>query len=342
MPQSHDKNRRIVLAARPKGEPDASAFRLEEAAIPEVPEGSVLVRTEWLSLDPYMRGRMSDAPSYAPPVGLGEVMVGGTVGVVEVSRFAALPVGARVVSASGWQDFAVVPGTAAMLVDPGLERPSLALGALGMPGFTAYMGLFDIGRPREGETVVVGAATGAVGAIVGQLAKLHGCRVVGVAGGPEKCAYAREELGFDACLDHRAPGLAEHLGAACPRGVDVYFENVGGALFDAVLPLLNPAARVPVCGLVSAYNAERLPDGPDRTPLLMGHILRKRLKVQGFIISQDYAGRMPEFLAHVAPLVREGKLKTREHVIVGLENAPAGLVGVLRGENFGKAVVKVA
>lgn len=341
MPQTADKNRRIVLASRPKGAPTAECFRIEEGSVPDIGDGQVLLRTVWLSLDPYMRGRMSDAPSYAPPVALGDVMIGGTVSRVERSKNPRFSEGALVVAYSGWQDFAVSDGTGLALLDASMPRPSLALGVLGMPGFTAYMGLLDIGQPKPGETVVVAAATGAVGSVVGQVAKLKGCRAIGIAGGPEKCDYAVKELGFDACLDHHDSDLAAKLRAACEKGIDVYFENVGGKVFDAVLPLMNTLGRIPVCGLIASYNADRLPEGPDRSPLILGAILRKRLKMQGFIVSQDYGPRLPEFLGEMGPWVASGQMKFREHVIDGLEKAPEGLMGLLRGDNFGKAVVKV-
>ncbi len=342
MPQSADKNRKVVLAARPKGAPTPESFRIEEEALPAVGEGQVLLRTLWLSLDPYMRGRMSDAPSYAPPVGLGDVMVGATVARVVSSRNASFPEGSLVVAYSGWQDYAVSDGRGLQLLDAAMSQPSLALGVLGMPGFTAYMGLLDIGQPQAGETVVVAAATGAVGSAVGQIAKLKGCRVVGIAGGADKCAYATRDLGFDACLDHHGDDLGARLASACDKGIDVYFENVGGKVLAAVLPLLNARARVPVCGLISSYNADRLPDGPDRSPLLLGAILRKRIRMQGFIIGLDYGPRMPEFLAAMTPWVESGAVKYKEHVVTGLENAPQGLIDLLAGKNFGKVVVRVA
>ena len=341
MPQPATTHRRVLLASRPSGAPTPANFRLEEVPLPKPAEGQVLLRTLYLSLDPYMRGRMSDAPSYAPPVAVGDVMVGGTVSRVVESRNPAFQAGDRVLGYCGWQEYAVSDGQGLTRLDPRMARPSLALGVLGMPGFTAYMGLLDIGQPRPGETLVVAAATGAVGSVVGQVAKLKGCRVVGIAGGAEKCRYAVGELGFDACLDHRLPELQARLSAECPGGVDVYFENVGGAVFDAVLPLLNPRARVPVCGIISQYNASALPPGPDRTPLLLGAILRKRLTVRGFIISQDYASRFGEFQQAMEPWVAAGKVRYREDVVEGLENAPAAFIGLLEGRNFGKLVVRV-
>jgi NADPH-dependent curcumin reductase CurA len=336
------EHQRIVLASRPKGAPTAEHFRLERGPIPAAGPGQMLLRTLYLSLDPYMRGRMSDAPSYAAPVAVGAVMVGGTVSVVQTSNVAGFAPGDRVVAYTGWQTHALSDGKGVQKLDPKMPHLSLALGVLGMPGFTAYMGLTDIGAPREGETVVVGAATGAVGAVVGQVARLLGCRAVGIAGGADKCKYATETLRFDACVDHKSPALGEALAAACPKGIDVYFENVGGAVFDAVLPLLNAKARIPLCGLIASYNATSLPAGPDRTALVMGTILRKRIRVQGFIISEDYGRRVGEFLAKMGPWVAEGKIVFREDVVDGLSNAPQAFMGMLEGKNFGKVVVKVA
>lgn len=334
-------NRRIVLASRPTGEPTAENFRLETLPVPELQAGEVLLQTLYLSLDPYMRGRMSDAPSYAPPVEIGAVMVGGTVCRVADSRNPAHAEGDLVLAYTGWQAYAVSDGSGLHKLGD-LARPSLALGVLGMPGFTAYMGLLDIGTPKAGETVVVAAASGAVGAVVGQIARLQGCRVVGVAGGAEKCRYVVEELGFDACIDHRAADFPAQLAAVCPQGIDVYFESVGGAVFDAVLPLLNPRARVPLCGLISQYNATSLPQGPDRLPLLAGTLLKRRIRMQGFIIFDDYGPRYPEFLQAMGDWVSAGRIKYREDVVRGLESAPQALIGLLRGENFGKLVIEVA
>jgi NADPH-dependent curcumin reductase CurA len=223
-----------------------------------------------------------------------------------------------------------------------MAHPSYALGVLGMPGFTAYMGLLDIGAPKAGETVVVAAATGAVGSVVGQIAKLKGCRVVGIAGGADKCRSAVQELGFDACVDHRSPNLAALLTAACPKGIDVYFENVGGKVFEAVLPLLNSAARVPVCGLIAHYNETALPEGPDRSPVLMRTLLTKRIRMQGFIIFDDYGHRYPEFAKDMSQWVGDGKIKVHEDFVDGLENAPLAFIGLLEGKNFGKLIVRVA
>ena len=336
------RQRRWVLASRPHGEPVADNFRLEETNVPEPAEGEVLLRTIYLSLDPYMRGRMSDAPSYSPPVELGAVMVGGTVSRVEESRHPNFKTGEWVLGYSGWQSYDVSNGDGLVKLGDAPEHPSWSLGILGMPGFTAYMGLLDIGQPKAGETLVVAAATGPVGATVGQIGKLKGCRVVGIAGGPEKCRHAVEVLGFDLCIDHRAADVAEQLASACPSGIDVYYENVGGKVFDAVLPLLNTSARVPICGLVSGYNATDLPEGPDRLPLLMGTLLKKRIRMQGFIIAQDYGHRIGEFQEQMGRWVQEGKIKYREQIIDGLENAPAALIGLLKGENFGKVVIRLS
>ena len=341
MTQSNTTNRQVVLAERPHGEPTDSSFRMIETSIPDPGAGEMLLRTVYLSLDPYMRGRMSDEPSYAAPVQIGEVMVGGTVSRVVSSNLERFKPGDWVVSYSGWQDYALSNGKGVLNLGPSPARPSWALGISGMPGFTAWAGLTQIGNPQPGETIVVAAATGPVGATVGQIGKILGCRVVGVAGGPEKCAFAVKELGFDACLDHKDPNFAEQLAAALPKGIDVYYENVGGQVLDAVLPLLNANARVPVCGLVSQYNATRLPPGPNRLSLLMGQILRKKLRVQGFIIFDTFPHLYPEFAKAMEGWISQGKIKYREEILDGLEAAPRGLIGLLRGENFGKRVIRV-
>ena len=342
MSQSTTLNRRIVLNARPRGAPTASDFRIESDPVPTPADGQVLLRTLYLSLDPYMRGRMSDGPSYAAPVAIGDVMVGGTVSRVEASRHGDFKVGERVLGYTGWQDYAVSDGKGLTALRPDDPHPSRALGVLGMPGFTAYMGLLDIGRPVAGETVVVAAASGAVGSVVGQIAKIKGCTVVGIAGGEDKCRYVIDELGFDFCVDHRADDLPGRLAAACTNGIDVYFENVGGAVFDAVLPLLNARARIPVCGLIAAYNATELPPGPDRLGLLAGTLLRKRIKMQGFIVFDDYGPRWSEFAGEMASWVQAGKVKVREDIVFGLERAPEAFIGLLQGKNFGKLVIQVA
>lgn len=341
MPQSATVNRRSVLASRPRGEPTEDTLRLEIGAVPVPAAGEMLLRTEYLSLDPYMRGRMSDAPSYAAPVAVGAVMEGGTVAQVVTSQVAGFRAGDWVLSFNGWQDYALSDGKGVTLLGPDPTHPSWALGILGMPGFTAWAGLTQIGVPKPGETVCVAAATGPVGATVGQIAKLMGCHVVGIAGGPDKCAHAVRTLGFDTCIDHKAADFAAKLKSATPKGIDVYFENVGGAVFDAVLPLLNTGARIPVCGLVSGYNATGLPEGPDRLGWLMGQILRKRLTLRGFIIFQDFGHLHPEFARAMGGWLAAGQMQYREEVIEGLEAAPLAFIGLLRGENFGKRVIRV-
>jgi len=342
MTQSTSTNRRIVLASRPVGAPTAVNFQLQQVAVPVPAAGQVLLRTLSLSLDPYMRGRMSDAPSYAPPVAIGDVMVGGTVSRVEASQHPDYTTGELVLGYSGWQDYALSDGTGLTKLDPAMAQPSMALGVLGMPGFTAYMGLLDIGQPKAGDTLVVAAASGAVGSVVGQIGKIKSCRVVGIAGGAEKCRYVVGELGLDACIDHRGADFAQQLAAACPEGIDLYFENVGGAVFDAVLPLLNAGARVPVCGLIAHYNETALPEGPDRLPGLMRALLTRRIKMQGFIIFDDYGHRYGEFASQMGAWLKEGRIKFREDLVDGLENAPQAFIGQLEGRNFGKLVVRVA
>jgi NADPH-dependent curcumin reductase len=342
MPQDTTHNRRIVLKSRPQGAPTAGNFRIESGPVPTPSAGQVLLRTLYLSLDPYMRGRMSDGPSYAAPVAIDDVMVGSTVSRVEASLNNDFKIGDLVLAASGWQDYALSDGKGLMALSAEDPHPSRALGVLGMPGFTAYMGLLDIGRPVAGETVVVAAASGAVGSVVGQIARIKGCTVVGIAGGEEKCRYVIDELGFDSCIDHRAGDLPAQLAAACPEGIDVYFENVGGAVFDAVLPLLNTRARIPVCGLIAGYNATELPPGPDRLGLLAGTLLRKRIRMQGFIIFDDYASRWSEFASAMSEWLAQGRIKFREDIVLDLENAPEAFIGLLQGRNFGKVVVRFA
>lgn len=342
MVQNTTVNRRIVLNSRPVGTPTTDNFRLEESAIPIPSANQVLLRTRYLSLDPYMRGRMSAAPSYAPPVALGDVMVGGTVSVVHASRHPDYQTGDLVLGYCGWQDYAISDGADLTKLDPRMPHPSLALGILGMPGFTAYMGLLDIGQPKEGETLVVAAASGAVGSVVGQIGKIGGCHVVGIAGGAKKCRYVVEKLGFDACIDHQHSDFPTQLAAACPKGIDVYFESVGGAVFDAVLPLLNAGARVPLCGLIAHYNDAGLPPGPDRLGLLMRTLLTRRIKMQGFIIFDDYAPRFGEFYQQMSTWLTDGRICYREDVVDGLEHAPETFIGLLQGKNFGKQIIRVS
>ncbi len=332
-------NHRVVLANRPVGEPQEADFRMEQEAVPTAGPGQVLLRTLWLSLDPYMRGRMSDGPSYAAPVAIGEVMTGGAVSEVVASHDENFKPGDLVVGATGWQSYAAVDAKAVRKLERGAQPASTALGVLGMPGMTAYCGLLNIGQPKPGETVVVAAASGPVGSMVGQIAKLRGARAVGIAGGEEKCAYVRS-LGFAECVDHRAPDLAERLKEACPKGIDVYFENVGGKVWDAVFPLLNPFARVPVCGLIAHYNQTAPSPGPDRSAGLMRAVLTKRLTIRGFIV-WDFASQEEEFLREAGAWVASGEIKYREDIVEGLEHAPAAFIGMLSGKNFGKLVVRV-
>ena len=333
------ENQRIVLASRPVGEPQDSDFRLERGPVPTPGPGQALVRTIWLSLDPYMRGRMSDAPSYVPPVPIDGVMTGGTVGEVVESNADGLKPGDLVEGYNGWQGYAAVDAAGLRRIEPGPVPVSTALGVLGMPGMTAYCGLLNIGQPKSGETVVVAAASGPVGSMVGQIAKLRGARAVGIAGGAEKCDYVRS-TGFDDCIDHRGPDLPERLKQACPKGIDVYFENVGGHVWDAVFPLLNPFARVPVCGLISQYNQTAPSAGPDRTAGLMRAVLTKRLNIRGFIVS-DFASQRADFLRDATAWVESGQIKYREDVVDGLERAPAAFIGMLQGKNFGKLLVRI-
>ena len=329
-------NRKVLLASRPQGAVTEQNFRIVDAPMPQPAEGEVLVRNEWLSLDPYMRGRMSDAKSYVPPAQVDEVMVGQTVGEVVESRNARFSVGDKVLTQLGWQSHGIANAADVTKVDARHVPASYYLGVLGMPGFTAWFGLFEIGQPRAGETVVVSAASGAVGSVVGQLAKIRGCRAVGIAGGKAKCDYVVHELGFDACIDHRAGNLYEDLRAACPNGIDVDFENVGGAVLDTALRLMNRHSRIVLCGLVAEYSAKE-PYGYQR----LRSVLVNRIRMQGMIVF-DWKDRYGEALASLTAYVAEGKLKYRESIVEGLDNAPRALIGLLKGENFGKQLVKIA
>jgi NADPH-dependent curcumin reductase CurA len=335
------RNRQIIFASRPEGEPKPANFELREAPMPEPGPGQVLLKTKYLSLDPYMRGRMADGPSYTQGFTIGEPMGGGTVSEVVASNNPKFAVGDIVSAFGGWQEYSISSGNELQKLDPNAAPVSTALGVLGMPGLTAYTGLENIGQPKAGETLVVAAAAGPVGATVGQIGKIKGCRVVGIAGGEKKTRYLFEELGFDAAIDHRSPNFSAELKAACPNGIDVYFENVGGAVWDAVLPLLNDFARIPVCGLIANYNMTSLPPGPDRTAALMRSVLVKRLRIQGFIVF-DFAKQVPDFLRDMSAWIREGKVKYREDIVKGLENAPQAFMGLLKGANFGKLLVKVS
>ena len=335
IPKTH---RRVVLVRRPPGEPAETDFRVEEAPVPEPRHGEVLVKVHYLSLDPYQRGRMRDAASYAAPVGLNEVMTGGTVGEVVKSAHDGFRVGDIVEDRLGWQEYAIGSGATLRKVDPSIAPISTANGVLGMPGMTAYFGLLQVGQPKPGETVVVSAASGAVGQVVGQIAKLMGCRAVGIAGGAKKCAWVIDELGFDACIDYKAEkNLDAALQAACHHGIDVYFDNVGGAISDAVLRNLNFFARIALCGSISQYNATSAEMGPR----LMGTFVGKRVTVRGFIVF-DFAQHYGPAMRQMGEWVRAGKVKYREDVVEGIDKAPRAFIGMLRGENFGKMLVKLA
>lgn len=343
MTQSTTTNRSIVLNERPKGVPDHNTLKLQESEVPAAGPDEMLLRTEYLSLDPYMRGRMNDTKSYAEPVKIGEVMTGQVVAQVVNSNVSGFEPGDYVLSGSGWQDYAVSDGTEVMNLGKAPDNPSWSLGILGMPGYTAYAGLLKLGEPKPGETVVVAAASGPVGATVGQIAKIMGCNVVGIAGGADKCRHVVENLGFDQCIDHKAEDFAEQIKSACPKGIDVYYENVGGKVLYAILPLLNAFARVPVCGVVSWYNLSGLPEGPDFGPAIMGTILRMKVKVQGFIIYDSFPKELyQEFIKDMSAWLADGKVQFKEQVVEGLENAPSALNDVLTGKSFGKVVVKVA
>ncbi|WP_334127886.1 NADP-dependent oxidoreductase [Sneathiella sp.] len=334
-------NRQILLKSRPVGEPTEDNFKLVETPLPEPGPGQFRVRVIYMSLDPYMRGRMGAEKSYAASAELGQPMVGGGVGVVEVSNNEQFKPGDYVVCYSGWQSYCLSDGTGVMKLDPANAPISTGLGVLGMPGLTAYYGLLEIGKPQPGETVVVAAASGAVGSVVGQIARIKGCRAVGIAGSKEKCDFVTGELGFDACVNYKDPDFREKLAAACPNGIDVYFENVGGKVLEAVIPLFNDDARMPLCGLISQYNMTELPQGVNKLPALLRAILTHRLLIQGFIISYHFK-HQPAFLKDAGGWIREGKLKYREDIVKGIENAPEAFIGLLQGRNFGKLLVQVS
>ena len=331
----------LELAARPVGAPKPSDFRLTTVQLPDPGPGEVVLQTLWLSLDPYMRGRMSEGRSYAAPTELGQALPSEAVARVLASHDPSFKPGDVVVVYDCWRDHLVAKASECRKLDPAQAPVQTALGVMGMPGLTAYAGLKHIGKPKAGETLVVGAASGAVGALVGQIARLGGARVVGLAGGPEKCSYVTGELSFDACIDRHAPDMAEQLAAACPKGVDVYFELTGGEIFRAVLPLMNQFARVPVCGTIASYNATTPPPGPDRTPELLRAILTRSLTFRGFIVG-EFGSDAPEFHGQMSRWLAEGSIRYREDVTQGLDNMVAAFIGMLEGQNFGKTLVKVA
>jgi NADPH-dependent curcumin reductase len=329
-----ETNRQVLLKRRPNGMPVPEDFAIVDGPLPEPDEGQVLLRGIYLSLDPYMRGRISGQRSYAKPTEIGDVIEGRVVGQVIRSRHLGFREGDYAFGGYGWQTHSAVGGAGLTKLDPAAAPISTALGVLGMPGLTAYAGLKTIGQPKPGETVVISAASGAVGAVAGQLAKREGCRVVGIAGGADKCRYVIDELGFDACVDHRGD-LGAALDAACPKGIDVYFENVGGAVQRAVYPRLNDFGRMIMCGMIAEYNDVDPRPGPSLVAAV-----RKRLRIQGFIVS-DHAALRPEYLAMAAPLVRSGALKYREDIVEGIDNAPSAFIGLLQGKNFGKLIIKL-
>jgi len=329
-------NRQVLLVSRPQGWVSEENFRIVDAPMPNPGPGEVLVKNEWLSLDPYMRGRMNEAKSYAVPVAIGDVMVGQTVGEVLESQDAAFKSGDKVLAPLGWQLFGAAKATTLRKIDVKRAPATYYLGILGMPGITAWFGLNEIGKPKAGETLVVSAASGAVGSVVGQLAKIMGCRVLGIAGGKAKCDYVVSELGFDGCIDHRSDDVAGRLRAACPNGIDVDFENVGGALLDTLLPMMNRFSRIVICGLVAEYNAGE-PYGYKK----LRSILVNRIRVQGMLVF-DFADRYDEAIKSLAGYLAAGKLKYRESIVEGLDNAPRGLIALLKGENFGKQLVRLA
>ncbi len=328
------RNRQWVLQSRPQGQVRETDFRLAEVEVPALREGQVLIQVHYLSLDPYMRGRMDESKSYAAPQALGEPMIGGTVGAVLESRNPGFAPGDTVVGLGGWQEYFVSDGAGLTRVDPRALPESAYLGVAGMPGVTAWYGLTRVGRPRAGETVLVSAATGAVGSVVGQLAKLRGCRTVGIAGGPAKCEHAVKDLGYDACVDHKYGDLRQTLKAAAPGGVDVLFENVGGAVLDAALARMNPFGRVALCGLIAGYGGEEVALRNVRS------ILVNRLRVEGFVIS-DHMELWPQAIRELADHVAQGRITYRETVANGIESAPRAFIGLLRGENLGKQLVKM-
>jgi NADPH-dependent curcumin reductase CurA len=336
-----EKGLQIVLAARPQGKVTPDDFRLEHFPVPEPGPAEFLIKVDYLSLDPYMRGRMDDRKSYAEPAKIGEVMPGESVGTIIASNHADFSQGDVVLARTGWRSHAISTGEGVSGVDPGALPITTRLGVLGMPGFSAYAGMKAIGKPQKGETVVVAAACGPVGSLVGQLARIDGARAVGIAGGPKKCAYLKNELHFDAAVDHRSPDFRAALAAACPDGIDVYFENVGGAVWQAVLPLLNRFARVPVCGLIAQYDGGPETQSADHLAVTMRQILNQRILMRGFI-NYDFANEYhADFLRDVERWISEGRVRYAETIVDGLENAPKAFIGMLTGQNFGKLLVRV-
>ncbi|MBO6824658.1 MAG: NADP-dependent oxidoreductase [Sneathiella sp.] len=336
-----EMNKQWLLKSRPVGEPTLDNWEYVETPVPTPGEGEMLLKTIYMSLDPYMRGRMNESKSYAASAEIGQPMSGTGVSVVVSSNNPKFKEGDYVVSHTLWQSHSVSNGQGVMKVDPSNAPISTGVGILGMPGLTAYVGLLDIGQPKEGETVVVSAASGAVGSIVGQIAKIKGCRVIGVAGSEDKCRYVVDELGMDECLNYKDDDFEAQLEKACPNGVDVYFENVGGRVFDAVFPLMNDFARIPLCGRIANYNMTGDPDGPNKLPAFMGTMLVKRIMLRGFI-SFDHYDRFPDVVRDLGNWIRTGEVKYKEDIVQGIENAPEAFLGLLKGKNFGKLLVQVS
>ncbi len=334
---NEQSNRQIILEERPSGYPTSETFRMINSEIPAIEAGQVLIRTVWLSVDPYMRGRISDAPSYTPPHPVGYTMPGGTVGKIVVSQNANLPVGTFVSAPAGWQDYYISNGNNLRVLDPKLAPISTALGILGMPGLTAYHGLFEIGKPQPGETVVVSGASGAVGAVVGQLAKISGCRVIGIAGSQEKVNYLSDTLGFDAVINYKTDSVPDQLKSSCPDGVDIYFDNVGGYITDAVMANITYRSRIIICGQISQYNLEE----PDLGPRNLRQILTNQATMEGFIVGR-FADKAEAARSRLTTLLLDGKLKYMEDIVKGLENAPDAFMGLFHGKNFGKMLVQVS
>lgn len=336
-----EMNKQWLLNSRPDGEPTPDNFKMVETAIPSPGEGEFVMKTIYMSLDPYMRGRMNASKSYSASAEIGEPMLGSGVAVVTQSNNAAFKEGDYVMGMTKWQSHSVSNGEGIMKLNPKLAPISTAVGVLGMPGLTAYYGLLEIGQPKEGETVVVAAASGAVGSVVGQVAKIKGARAVGIAGSADKCAFVEDELGFDICLNYKDSDFVAKLKAACPDGIDVYYENVGGDVFDAVFPLMNDFARIPLCGRIANYNMTGHPEGPNMLPAFFGEMLIKRMTLRGFIIS-DHFDHLPTFLRDMGGWIASGQVKYKEDIVQGIENAPDAFIGLLKGTNFGKLLVQVS
>lgn len=337
MAELMEKNREIYLASRPEGMPEKSNFKLEIKSLPKLKEGEVLIKTLYLSVDPYMRGRMNDRPSYIAPFEINKPLTGSIVGKVVESKSSSFKPNDFVAGFLNWSDYSIAPANLLQKLDPTIKPISYALGVLGMPGMTAYFGLLEIGKPKKGETVVVSGAAGAVGTVVGQIAKIMGCRVIGIAGSDEKVEYLIKELGFDAAVNYKHKNYAQELKKACPKGVDVYFDNVGGDITDQVLQLINQHARVVICGQISMYNAEKTDVGPRNWWIL----LTKSASAKGFIVS-EYTHQFPKALKEVAEWIKQGRIYFHETVVDGLENAPEAFLGLFHGENIGKQIVKVS